>query len=106
MTIELFWVTWSVRSNPYKMPIEISKARRKLWDNLEDHVSRWVKVKTFLIQETEGKKPETGWWADKAPQLLEARGSRGPFPEGKTAACMKDLAMRLWQRDEDNRENQ
>lgn len=61
MTIELFWVTWSVRSNPYKMPIEISKASRKLWDNLEDHFSRWVKVKTFLIQETEGKKPETGW---------------------------------------------
>lgn len=85
------------------MPIEISKARRKLWDNLEDHFSRWVKVKTFLIQEMEGKKPETGWWADTAHRLLEARGSGGPFPEGKTAACMKDLAVRLWQRDEDNR---
>lgn len=83
------------------MQIEISKARRReLWDNLEDHFSRWVKVKTFLIQEMEGKEPETGWWADKA------RDSRGPFPEGKTAACMKDLAVRLWQRDEDNRESQ
>lgn len=64
---------------------------------------RW---KTFLIQEIEGKKPETGWSADKARQLLETKGSRGPFPEGKTAACIKDLAVRLWQRDEDNRESQ
>lgn len=86
MTIELFWVTWSVRSNPYKMPIEISKARRrKLWDNLEDHFSRWVKVKTFLIQEMEGKKPEMVV-GRQGPPVIRGKGLKRAFPRRKDSS--------------------